>query len=196
MNPERLPELSSDLKSLAANLAALVPAAGNLQRDELMYRAGWEACAAAAGSADATARAQAPRARQLAWLWPMCTAGLVLVAATLGIALATRAPEVQVVYIERPGRLSAESQEAKPPSVVSIDSSHDAPATVSSTWLADPEFHRTQLRPGHEYLSLRQRVLAFGVDVLQSGAVSPSSDDIPSVSDSRYGALIGQLRGG
>jgi hypothetical protein len=102
-----------------------------------------------------------------------------------------------VVYIEKP----VQSEVAPPDSTQSADSrivsSRDAMAIAQDrqpslgkldTW--------AQIGAGHEYLSLRQRVLAFGVDVLQSHAAAPSSSDDTTTNDSRYGALLGELHGG
>jgi hypothetical protein len=200
MNDDQLPELPHELKSLAADLEALAPASGDLSRDELMYRAGWAACAASAADHPARlalAQGKTFQSRGLSWLWPMSTAGLLLVSATLGVALATRTPDVQVVYIERSKVSPAAAQNAKQPAdrrtiapqdeVVAASDSHS-----SSARLVNPP----QFGPGREYLSLRQRVLAFGVDVLQSRAAPVSPDDEATISDSRYGTLLGQLRGG
>ena len=181
MDTDRSWDLPSDLKSLAANLAALAPSTGGLDRDQLMYRAGWEACAVASPAVHST------RLRAARWLWPLITAALVLVAATLGVALATREPAVQVVYVEKP----ASSIETETQMV---------PATEYVALTRQPLLSRSGMteRPagtGNDYLSLRERILAFGVDRLPASSDEPLQDVTP-LRDSRYGALIGELRGG
>jgi hypothetical protein len=201
MNYEHLPELPPDLKSLEADLVAMSPACGALSRDELMYRAGWEASAASTAGDPARAKvksqAKTDRIRGSSWLWPLSTAGLLLVAAILGVILATRSPEVRVVYIEKPVRSSSEALPSKQPADKRPISSPDETVAAQHPQLPSAKIvNRIQFGAGHEYLSLRQRVLAFGVDVLRTrGAMPPRSDD-PTASDSRYGTLLGQLRGG
>jgi hypothetical protein len=196
MNPERLPELPSDLKSIEADLAALAPRSGALNRDELMYRAGWAACAAADASPVAVS---ANKGRGgLAWLWPLTTAGLVLVSATLGMVLATRGPQVEVVYVEKPESRSNETEKerasTKAPTLPVRD---DRIASIQERLpLRSAAIDRPQMRLGNDYLSLRERVLAFGVDVLPSSSAAALPNESPAVGDSRYGVLIGQLRGG
>jgi hypothetical protein len=193
MNHDHLPDLPHDLKSLAANLAALAPAGGALNRDELMYRAGWEACTA---SATGTSRRQFNGDRfKLNWLWPLSTAGLLLVSATLGVVLATRAPAVRVVYIERPAQAPVEVQQPKqpirPPAI-----SPPGHLAQSASPRPIPLLSDGQPRAGHEYLTLRGRVLAFGVDALNSRSDATTSGEQTAIKDSRYGALLDELRGG
>jgi hypothetical protein len=194
-------QLPSELKSLAENLAALVPADGNLQRDVLMYRAGWEACVASAADDPAftAAKVQAKSVHSLrsSWLWPLSTAGLLLVSATLGIALATRAPELRVVYVEQPLPSSAALHDAKQAADVPPIGPHDEVVAATDRQSASAEIvRRLQVGAGNEYFALRQQVLAFGVDVLRSRGDGPLSSDEPTTSDSRYGALLSELRGG
>ena len=205
MNYDALPELSPQLKSLAADFAYLTPAGGTLNRDELLYRAGWAACASSSDSANlqtpdhAGAVSQNPSKsghdRWLTWLWPLSTAGLFILSATLAIALATR--EVRVVYIERTEKAATLDADLKQPADRQTISSPDElvaangrPSTSAMT------ANRAQIGAGPRYFALRQRVLAFGVDELQSRSAASSPIDYPATSDSRYGALLGQLRGG
>lgn len=75
-----------ELTALAANLAALKPAAGRLDRDQLMYRAG---------------HASSGRRH---WLWPGATAVLAVLAAALGLlALWPRPPQrIEYIVVVRP----------------------------------------------------------------------------------------------
>jgi hypothetical protein len=200
MDHDRLPDLPPDLKSLAADLAMLAPACGALSRDELMYRAGWEARSASAAeeplSSPPRARAEPFQSCRSPWLWPLSTAGLILIATTLGIALATRSPEVHVVYIEKPVRSAAEPRDSTQPAGRTVSPRNALAAAQNrqpSSARLDPW---AWVGAGHEYFSLRQRVLAFGVDGLESRKQTPSLTDDPAASDSRYGTLLGQLRGG
>ena len=52
------------------------------------------------------------------------------------------------------------------------------------------------LRRGEDYLALRERVLAYGVEVLRPTDTSTTQGESDTATDFRYGALIGQLRGG
>lgn len=193
MNHDRLPELSPDLKSLAADLASLAPAGGVLNRDELMYRAGWEACAAS--DTGAVRRLINSGDSRLGWLWPLSTAGLLLVTATLGVMFATREPAIRVVYLERPAEASAAVEQPKQPIRVKeiLPPDHVAQSAAPRS---NPLLRDVQARPGYEYLTLRGRVLAFGVDVLNWHSATATSGEQAAVNDSRYGALLDELRGG
>ncbi len=195
MKSDRLPELPSELKSLEADLAALAPATSKLNRDELMYRAGWAAGAAAGASPIALTPGN--RRGGYAWLWPLTTGALVLVAATLGIVLVARQPGVEVVYMERPGNRSIETEKERvtagaPTTPVRDDRVASAKERLA---LRLAVIDRPPTRFGNDYLSLRERVLAFGVDVLPSSSTMSLPNASPTVGDSRYGALFEQLRG-
>ena len=181
MNSDRPSDLPPELKSLAADLAALAPSGGGVNRDELMYRAGWEACAATSPAVHSV------RQRAARWLWPLSTAALVLVATTLGVALATREPAVQIVYVE------------KPPSGIETErqmvSATEHVVLTRQSLLSPSGMTKRPAGTGHDYLSLRERILAFGVDRLPATSDEPLQDVTP-LRDSRYGALIGELRGG
>jgi hypothetical protein len=153
-----------------------------------MYSAGWEACAAAEAvelaRPGAHANAQSVQRRGLSWLWPLSAAGLVLVSLTLVIALETRTPAVRVVYVERPGQSSVKVEQVEP--AIRIEASGP---TI-------PPLDRAPIHPRHEYFALRGRVLASGVDALGSGSTAATSGEQAEVKDSRYGALLHELRGG
>ena len=99
------PTTDPKLAALEKSLSALIPAAGRIDRDQLLFRAG-----------------QASMQRQR-WLWPSATALLTLVAVGLGIALTLRptSPVVErVVYV--PAGLPAshsDSTESVSPSISS-----------------------------------------------------------------------------
>lgn len=81
--------LSPQLTGLAAALANLVPAAPAVNRDALMYRAGWAAAEAEAKDSAAlgptTAVHSMPQAAELGhWLWPSVSAVLAVATLTLG----------------------------------------------------------------------------------------------------------------
>ena len=76
INPNQLDAPRNDIEQA---LAQLVPRAPTVDRDQLMYQAGW--AAATASQADSLAVAS----RQVTWLWPASTG--VMVAATLALAL-------------------------------------------------------------------------------------------------------------
>ncbi len=182
MDTDRSRDLPSDLKSLAANLAALAPSTGGLDRDQLMYRAGWEACGATSPAAHSM------RLRAARWLWPLSTAALFLIAATLGVALATRELAVQVVYVEKPpSSIKTEKQ---------MVSATEHVALTRQPLLSPSGMIDRPAGTGHDYLSLRERILAFGVDRLPASLDAELPNAASSIRDSRYGALIRELRGG
>jgi hypothetical protein len=76
-----------ELAAVASALASLAPSAGQLDRDQLLFRAG---------------QSSVPRRR---WFWPALSATLGVLAVALGIAAARRpAPEMleRVVYVQAP----------------------------------------------------------------------------------------------
>jgi hypothetical protein len=183
MNSDRYPDLPSDLKAFEAQLAALSPACG-LSRDELMYRAGWEACASVAtplsprlrrGVLGARRNARDKHIRQ--WLWPATTAALVVLSVTLGFVVALRKPATEVVYIER-----------SPPARMAANDKRDSQWRPEGTDLRLPS-------GGNDYLMLRDRVLALGVDVLPTTAAA-LKPDARSERNSTYGAMRGVFRDG
>jgi hypothetical protein len=196
MTSDQNPELPNELKSLEAELAVLLPSTGTLHRNELMYRAGWEACAVARVSLALPAPGvplalPVPNKPAANWLWPLSTAGLLLVAVTLGLLLASRAePESRVVYVERPATAVVDNEQTKRPSaaIAPIPVAQNSPFEFTTADLRRP-------RIGDDYLSLRERVLAFGVEVLSPTDASPVSP-AESRRDTRYGAMIGNLLGG
>ena len=171
------PDLPHELKSFEAQLAALAPA-GNLSRDELMYRAGWEACASGARQS-----AKVRQHRIHSWLWPASTAALVLLSVTLGLIVAIREPGVEVVYIEKSS--SADAATANDGGMA--DSSSIATADAFNATRKPPS-------PGNDYFALREHVLAFGADVLP--ATTAPTSHLRTEHDARYGAMLGLLRGG
>jgi hypothetical protein len=191
-----MPELPADLKLLAVDLAGLLPASGALNRDELMYRAGWAACEAASAAVIATTSSR--RRMAMAWLWPLTTAGLLLLSAALGIALATREPELIVVTkVTTPESATGAKQKEPAPVAPATLPVPDERSAIVSRWSVGRAVVGRSPTPAHsDYLSLRDRVLAYGVDVLPSYAATTSQNDARADGQSRYGTLIGQLLGG
>ena len=192
---DRPPELPLELKSLEADLAALAPDSGGLKRDELMYRAGWAACEAAIVPAGTSA--QSNRRRTMGWLWPLTTAGLVLLSATLGIALATR--ETQLVVITEatpPDSKTKAKQDASDAAPAMLPARSEPFAMALGSRVRPTIFDRSPAPVRDGYLSLRDRVLAFGIDVLPSYAAATLPNDARADGQSRYGTLMGQLLGG
>ncbi len=89
-----------ELKAIEAALAALVPTAGGLDRDRLMYLAG-RASVLATGEA-----------RKFRWAWPIATAAMTAVAAALlavvSLRLADPAPRPLEIPVERIVRVPVE----------------------------------------------------------------------------------------
>ena len=192
---DRLPELPLELKSLEVDLAALAPASGGLNRDELMYRAGWAACEAAVVPAGTPA--QSNQRRMMVWLWPLTTAGLVLLSATLGIALATREPPLVVITkATPPDRKSEANKDASDAAPAMLPAGSEPIAMAWSSIVRPTIFDRSPAPVRDDYLSLRDRVLAFGVDALPSYAAATPPNDARADGQSRYGTLMGQLLGG
>jgi hypothetical protein len=171
------PEIPFDLKAFEAQLGALAPAAGAIARDELMYRAGWEACTAAAGQVSPRLGRGVLGAHHRGWLWPATTAALVILSVTLGLVIALRKPTTEIVYIEK-----------SPPAGKVANDKNDSQWQPQAVALRLPS-------DGNDYLSLRDRILAFGVDVLptSAAAIKPAAR---TEGDSRYGAMRALFRDG
>jgi hypothetical protein len=120
----------------------------------------------------------------------------VLVAATLGIVLAIRDPAIEVVYLEQHRTPPTAIEKDLPPAASPSTPEHNRVARAEEFTGGTRAVDRPSTRFGNDYLSLRERVLAFGVDVLASPSRAPLPNGSPAIGDSRYGALIGQLRGG
>jgi hypothetical protein len=88
------PEPISEMLGL---LSQMTPAALAANRDELFFRAGEASARAERARTAGSRRDFGPAA-----FWPAAAAVLAMVAVGLGVALGTRAPEVRLVYVERP----------------------------------------------------------------------------------------------
>lgn len=80
--------LSPQLTGLAASLANLAPAGSKLNRDTLMYRAGWAAAEAELAESAAASRVTAPAevsGDSARWLWPSIAAVFAMIALSLGV---------------------------------------------------------------------------------------------------------------
>jgi hypothetical protein len=134
-----------ELAALASALAALVPAPGRLDRDQVLFRAG-QAMVAPPG-----------------WLWLAATAILAGTAATLGLVLLlqpTPQPVERMVYV----RL-----ESAPVSPGDRVAEGNPPPPVDSRSAENENRWRTQLG----YVHLRQQVLRWGVDGLPDSPSAP-----------------------
>ncbi len=134
-----------ELAALERKLAALVPASGQLNRDQVMFRAG---------------QASLKRA---GWFWPAVAGAMTLVAAGLGGVLLLRPqPETEkhIVYVikEVPQRLAPRppSPGHRPPTVSSAQSTADEP-----------------LYPQTEYYRLENHLLRWGLDGLPGSPPLP-----------------------
>jgi hypothetical protein len=137
----------SELAALAQALVALAPAAGRLDRDQLLFRAG-----------------QASLRRQI-WLWPSVAAVLALLLGTVGLleVLHPVPQQVQCTIYQRvePPASPTESLVAKLPAP------QDTEPSVSQEVerAADPL----------SYLRMRRLVVAWGVDALPNPRRSAGS---------------------
>jgi hypothetical protein len=178
-------------RDFEVELGALAPTADKINRDELMYRAGWEA--------HASTQALPKPAEHSGWLnsarWKLSTAALLLLAATLATVLVIRAPEVHLVYIKSPPNPMVETKTQQTTIAPQI-ATEDSQVVMHSISPDSPSPGRVLLPTGRDYLSLRGRVLAFGADVLPLPSAEPLPPENAATVDSRYGTLIGQLLGG
>lgn len=141
-------ELPAELKVIEAELAALVPRTDGLDRERLIFLAGQ----ASAQSATASRGGHA-----VAMIWPMATAAMTAVAASLLVVLLTRPePEIitRVVYqdIPRPDTIedgSAEriEPEASPPEALPAEPGRwdDSPPARALAWFEFPDRERVRL---------------------------------------------------
>ena len=139
------PTPDAALKAVEAALAALTPAAGTLNRDVLLFRAG-----------------QASR-RGAGRFWKAATAGLALAVAGLGAVLVFRPapePQVQVVYVRikepAPAPVLVEKTRETQPEPPEPSSDKPALPPVTSAW------------------QLRQHLLQWGLDGLPAPSPDPA----------------------
>jgi hypothetical protein len=136
------PHVDRELEGLESALKSLLPA-GNVLRDQLMFRAG---------------QAAPPRR---SWFWPGSTAAMTVVAATLGALLLVRPqPEsterVVVVTVK-------EQVSPSPPATAPEIVASPTPPSVSD---ALPAYRQTT-----EYQQLKLQVLRWGVENLPAPAL-------------------------
>jgi hypothetical protein len=89
-----MPEQERDerMNEVIALLSRLSPERLSVDRDRLFFRAG-----------EASARGEARvRLRWRRAFWPATAAVMAIIASGLGVAVATREPEMQIVYVDRP----------------------------------------------------------------------------------------------
>ena len=164
-----------ELKAVESGLASLAPTTLRLDRDRLMYLA---------GQAAAAHDAPAGLASRRAWIWPAASAGVGAVSAALLVLLVARpAPRVveRIVYVPATHAAAADAAQQPGADGASLPRHSAAPSpgavaprrTFGGGWMGLAAPSR---RP--EYLSLRDQVLAFGVDVWQkppaSGGAQPN----------------------
>jgi len=168
-------ELSGELKSLEAKLAALAPRADRLDRDKLMFLAGRE-------SALAEARRRNGRLRR--WAGSAAVAALAAAAAVVVMVLARPAPQIVERIVEvrvspqedgapAPKLALTQVPEAKQPAVPARQPNVERPvgfgggrgllASLGLDWLSKDYERPIDSVPS--YLDLRQRVLTRGPDL-------------------------------
>jgi hypothetical protein len=175
-----LPEqFSDDLKPFEAMLGSLRPVASRIDRDRLMYQAGGAAASAASVPATALTPATAESRRSKQWLWPCVSAALLLIAASLGAALAFRGqPHERIVYITRPATAS--------PDVKTTDAPHSPITAIDAQPAADDRFSE------QSNLVLRERALRFGIDSI---GIPSNSGPVQSTPEAGNRSLLDQMLG-
>lgn len=204
MSPENFPHLPAELKSFEAELAGLVPSA-NFDRDRLMYQAGWAACEAAAahtsGASQCMLSAGRPQRLHRTWLWPLTSAALLLVSMTLATVLVRRpVPEPEIVYVPvaaAPQEKTVEKRDdATRSSRTARSSDHSRDDSPLMESIARQSIRPTPSPIRQDYLALRTRVLAHGVDVLPSAPSAPEQATNKRRTQLRYGSALTDVFGG
>jgi hypothetical protein len=184
---------SPQINALEAALAALSPAKSQIDRDELMFRAG------VAAAQSGTIASVASRPRRAAWMWLLATAASTLVAAMLGSLYGAnqaprlaRRPEPQVIerIVEVPVYVDAT---AMAPADLASDTASDSPAQSALSGrfgMAGSRGDSGESNAG-SYLQLRDTALSKGVDSLSylQGARPTSALPPASYSDMRRDLL-------
>jgi hypothetical protein len=192
---------SDELKAVEQSLRSLEPSETGVNRDRLMYQAGWGACESAMNRATpaptVAARADGNARQARTWLWPATSAALLLVSATLATVLVTREPEKEIVYAYASQQATENATAVRQPAPIeSRPNAVVAPAPSESSWLDMLQsFANISTRPSDNYFTLRSRVLTFGVDVLPSAGATHSATKSPLSSPS-YAEMRGALLGG
>lgn len=176
-------ELSGELKSLEAKLAALAPRADRLDRDKLMFLAGRES---------ALTEARRPNGRLRRWSGSAAVAALSAAAAVAVMVLARPAPQVVERIVEVPVSPQEDSApapkhappqvpEAKEPAVPAGQPNVERPvgstggrgllASLGLDWLSKDYARPIDSVPS--YLDLRRRVLTRGPDLPAPPPLTP-----------------------
>jgi hypothetical protein len=143
------------LAALEKLLAALVPAPGRIDRDQLLFRAG-----------QASVRVRP-------WLWPSSAAFLAVIALGLGAALAFRpAPSIQE-------RIYVAVSESRPS--VTDSTTVVSPSTVSRAQDGNLENVGEAWIGSEGYLHDRNQVIRWGVDALPPSPSIASASETPSL---------------
>ena len=146
-------ELPGELKAFEAALVGLKPAAGAIDRDRLMYLAGW---------------ASVERSTRIARFgWPLASASLLLLSVTLGGRL----------YVVS-GRLDVVAQNGRAPAVEDRQVAGGG-LTRESVALSTPKVQTA--RGGLDYIQLRSAVLSGGIDALPGQAMQPPTGTVPTL---------------
>ncbi|MCR4414619.1 MAG: hypothetical protein NUV77_19555, partial [Thermoguttaceae bacterium] len=155
-----------ELKAIEAALASLVPRRDVLDRDRLMYRAGWAAARAAR------------RGRAAARAWAVAFSTMTAVAATLLVALLTRWPTQVPGPTARPGAPGeVEGTVAAGPVDRVGPAANPSPEGVAAWPPAGPAgdgWSRAPLGPTAPYPLLLARVLERGLDAWAPEVSTPS----------------------
>jgi hypothetical protein len=143
-------EHEQDLTRLERALAGLQPASARFDRDRLMFQAG----------------GTVGRARR--WLWPTATGVMTGIAACLAVIVAVRpdpAPNVHIVYVERPAADTPAKQESPlaSPGAGSVREPVPPPALVA----------------GHSYRELHELAMRHGVEAIPASMMSQSRAPSP-----------------
>ena len=180
-------ELPGDVNpyQIEPQLSAYAPRPPRIDRDRLMFEAG--RAAAASHPASSAARAlrpgviawfpPSPSAAPANWLWPVCTAGMTVIAVSLGLALLLRpAPLERVQVVERVVHIPPPLPQAAPKPTLAVTSGglnhagqdlRHQPATAQET----PVVTLADL-PANHMLRVRHVAFSEGVESLSPPAGS------------------------
>jgi hypothetical protein len=149
--------LNPELATLERDLASLSPCPSGLDRDRLMFQAGWAAARKAHGGVFLRR-----------WLWPAATVAASLAAGVLGVLLVVRPTVREVVYVttDESRELTGPKHQGAdaPRSPGSANTTETRPASsAAAAWPVALDGI-----PSASYLRDRQLALALGLDALPS----------------------------
>ncbi len=192
-------ELPAELKAIEAELAALVPRTDEVDRERLIFLA---------GQASSQKKKGLRGARASGMSWPIATAAMTALAASLLVVLVTRpAPEVitKIVYLDQEESRPVEDKsvgrvepEASPPDALPVepDRWEDLPRSPALAWIDFPARDRVRREAG--YLAQLDRMLdrraSFSADGLYEPTLRPpSSDNKRAAAPVTYHSLLDSL---